>query len=54
MTHLNYTLKILGKSFKLEKEILKTKLNHDDVNDNNYKDKKGDRLDYVVEIKNFK
>ena len=40
MTHLNYSLKKLGKTFKLQKGLLKTELNHDEVNGANYKDKK--------------
>ena len=36
MTHLNYYLKKVGKTFKLPKEILETEMNHDD----NYKIKK--------------
>ena len=31
MTHLNYPLKKLRKSFKLQKELLKTEMNHDEV-----------------------
>ena len=30
MTHLNYSLKKLGKTFKLPKELLKTEMNHDE------------------------
>ena len=40
LTHLNYSLKKLGKTFKLPKELLKTEVNHDDVDGDNYKDKK--------------
>ena len=40
MTHLNYSLKKLGKTFKLPKELLKTEMNHDDIDGDNYKDKK--------------
>ena len=47
MTHLNYSLKKLGKTFKLPKELLKTEMNHDEINGNNYKDKKGIWLPYV-------
>ena len=39
MTHLNYSFKKLGKTFKLPKELLKTEMNHDDVDGNNYRDK---------------
>ena len=31
MTHLNYKLEKLGKTFKLQKELLKTEMNHDEV-----------------------
>ena len=47
MTHLNYSLKKLGKTFKLPKELLKTEMNHDDINGDNYKDKKDIWLPYV-------
>ena len=40
MTYLNYILKKLGKTFKLPKEILKTEIDHNDIDGNNYKDKK--------------
>ena len=40
MTHLNYSLKKLGKTFKLPKELLKTEMNHDDIDGDSYKDKK--------------
>ena len=39
--------KNLGRTFKLKKEILKTEMNHDEVDGNDYKDKKHERLDYV-------
>ena len=47
MTHLNYSLKKLGKTFKLPKELLKTEINHDDIDGDNYKDKKDIWLPYV-------
>ena len=47
MTHLNYYLKKLGKTFKLQKEILKTEMNHDEVDGDNYKDKITEWLPYV-------
>ena len=46
MTHLNYSLKKLGKTFKLPKELLKTEMNHDDIDGDNYKDKKDIWLPY--------
>ena len=47
MTHLNYSLKKLGKTFELQKEILKTELDHDEVDYNNYKDEKDEWLPFV-------
>ena len=47
MTHLNYSLKKLGKTFKFQKEFWKTEMNHDEVEVNNYKDKKDEWLDFV-------
>ena len=47
MTHLNYSLKKLGKTFKLQKDLLKTEMNHDDVDGDNYKDKIDEWLPYV-------
>ena len=47
MTHLNYSLKKLGRTFQLPKELLKTEMNHDDIDGDNYKDKKDIWLPYV-------
>ena len=47
MTHLNYSLKKLGKTFKLPKELLKTEMNHDDIDGDNYKNEKDIWLPYV-------
>ena len=47
MTHLNYSLKKLGKTFELSKELLKTEMNHDEITADNYKDKKDIWLPYV-------
>ena len=47
MTHLNYSLKRLGRTFKLQNEVLKNEMNHDEVDGNNYKDKKDEGLDYL-------
>ena len=47
MTHLNFSSEKIGKTFKLPKELLKTEMNHDDVDGNNYKDKKDIWLTYV-------
>ena len=38
MTHLTYTLKKLRKTFKLQKDLLKTELNHNEIDSINYKD----------------
>ena len=47
MTHLNYSLKKLGKTFELPKELLKTEMDHNDIDVSNYKDKKDIWLPYV-------
>ena len=47
MTHLNYSLKKLGKTFELPRELLKTEMNHDEITGDNYKDKKDIWLPYV-------
>ena len=40
-------IKKIGKTFKLQKELLKTEMNHDEVDVNNYKDKQSEWLPYV-------
>ena len=47
MTRLYYSLKKLGETFKLPKAILKTEMSHDDVDGDNYKDKKDIWLPYI-------
>ena len=47
MTHLNYSLANLGRTFSLQKELLKTEMNHNEVDGNDYKDKKDEWLDCV-------
>ena len=47
MTHLNYSLNKLVKTFKLQKELLKTEMDHDEVEYKNYKEKKDEWLPYV-------
>ena len=47
MTHLNYSLKKLGKTFELPKELLKTEMDHDGIDENNWRDKKDEWLPYV-------
>ena len=39
ITHWNYSLIVLGRTFKLQKENLKTEMNHDEVNVDNWKEK---------------
>ena len=46
-THLNYFLQKLGRTFKLQKEFLKTQMDHDEIDDNNYRDKINEWLPYV-------
>ena len=46
MTHLNYSLKKLGKLFKNQRELLKTEMNYDEIDENNYM-KKNEWLPYV-------
>ena len=47
MTDLNYSLKKLGKSFKLPKELLKTEMNHDEIDENIWREKRDEWLPYV-------
>ena len=47
MTHLNSSLTKLGETFKLQKELLKSEMDHDGVDGNNYKDKINEWLPYV-------
>ena len=47
MTHLIYSLKKLGKTFELPKQLLKTEMNHIDIDYNNWRDKKDEWLPYV-------
>ena len=47
MTHLNYSSKKIGKTFKLPKELLKTELDHDGIDGNIWSDKKDEWLPYV-------
>ena len=46
-THINYSSKKLGTTFKLQKEILKTELNHNEVYADTWKNGKNEWLDYV-------
>ena len=47
MTHLYCSLKKLGKTFKIRKELLKTELDHDEIDRKKYKDKINEWLPYV-------
>ena len=47
LIHLNYSLKKLGKTFKLQKELLKTEKNHYEIDGDIYIDKKDEWLPYV-------
>ena len=47
MTHLYYSLKKLSKTFKLQKELLKTEMNHDEIYSDKWRDKKNDWFDSV-------
>ena len=47
MTHLIYSLEKLGKTFKLPRSLLKTEMNHDDIDGHNYNDKRDIWLPYV-------
>ena len=47
MTLPNYSLKKLGLTFNLQKELLKSEMDHDEIDGNNYKDIQDKRLEYV-------
>ena len=47
MAHLSYSLKKLGKTFELQKELLKTEIDHNEVYSDTWKDKKSEWLPYV-------
>ena len=40
-------VKKIGKTFKIQKELLKTEMDHDEVDGNNYRDKINEWLLYV-------
>ena len=42
MTHLNDSLKELGKTINLQKELLRTEMHHDEVYSDTWKDKKSE------------
>ena len=45
--YLNYSLTKLGITFKLQKEILKTEMNHDEIFVDNWRHQKDECVDYV-------
>ena len=47
MTHSNYSLKKLGMAFKIQQELLKTEMNHDEITGDIWKDMKDESFDYV-------
>ena len=47
MTRLIYSLKKLGQTFKLQKKLLKTEMNHDEIDENIYMTNKDEWLPYV-------
>ena len=47
MTHIHFPLKKLGKTFKLQEELLKTEKDHNEVDGHIYGDKINERLPYV-------
>ena len=47
MTHLSSSLKNLGKTFKLQKELLKTEMNHDETDEIIYMNNEDEWLPYV-------
>ena len=47
MTHLIHSPKKLGRTFKLQKKMLKTKMDHDEIDGKNYKGKISEWLPYV-------
>ena len=47
MTRLNYSWKKLDKTFKLQKEFLRTEMDHDEIDFNNYKVRKYEWLAFV-------
>ena len=47
MTHSNSPLKNLGKTFKLQKELSKTEMNHDEMDEKSWRGEKDEWVDYV-------
>ena len=42
MTLLNYSLENLGRTFNSQKVLLKTEMNHTEIDEKNWRDKKSD------------
>ena len=47
MIKANFSLKQIGETFKPQKELPKTDMNHDEVYSDTWRDKKSEWLDYV-------
>ena len=47
MTPINNSLEKLGKTFKLPKELIKTEINHDEIDGNKWREKRHEWLSYV-------
>ena len=47
VTHLSFSLKQIGETFKAQKELSKTVMNHDEVYSGTWRDKRSEWLDYV-------
>ena len=45
--HLNFSLRKLGRTFKLQKELSNAEMNHDEIDYNIYRNKKNEWLPYV-------
>ena len=47
MTHLNYSLKELGKTFKLQRKLLKTEMDHNEVKADSWRETKHEWINHV-------
>ena len=47
MTHIIYSLKKLERTFKLQNELLKTEMNDDEIDENNYMNNKDEWFPFV-------
>ena len=50
MTHLNYSLKKLGETFKLQKDLLQKETDHDEIDGINCEDKTDEKVSYVKNV----